>query len=700
MKKMLKNKILSKLNKEALDFKNLKTYAGIKNKKELEKCLQSLKEEGLIVKHKNMFYNPKNIGLYRAKIIQICQKFGFAQRLSDEAKIFIPGKFLKGAMIDDLVLIYPIAPNKHISGKSEEGAVKLIYKKNNCKFTGLIVKKKSKYYVSPDNLTSELMLVSKNNHCPIKANDKVIAKICKRGNKHNMHICNIITNCGSSQKASVCANAIVESSGANIEFSNKMLNEADKISKTKITKKIKQNRLDLTNKVIFTIDSEESKDLDDAVSIEKSSNCYHVGVHIADVSHYIPFKSILDVEAYKRGTSIYYANRVIPMLPPSISNGICSLNPNVNRLTFSALIDVDFNGRIINFDFKKTIIRSKIKGVYKEINEILGEHQNKNLIKKYKDVLPSILLMKELYTILKANKIKRGSPQISTTESKIILDEHDFTKNIEKRVQGISEGIIEEFMLLANEAAATLAKEANIPFVYRIHELPSDEKVLALKELSEKLGLNSKNIKPKLKPKIISDLLEQTRNTDLFPIMNMHVLRSMAKARYSPSSVGHYGLALDNYTHFTSPIRRYSDLTIHRILTDYLYKKDSAKIIKKHYSKFVSEASKHITETEKRAMLIERSTADCYKAEYMKNHIGKQFDGVITSIIKNGMFVTLPNTIEGFIRIETLKGNYQFDQFTKLIDLKTGHSYRIGQNVSITCTMANVNSGKIDFEII
>lgn len=699
MKKTLKNKILFKIYEQATDLQNLKKNIGIKSKNELNKCLQVLIEEGLIVKHKNMFYNPEELGLYRAKIIQICQKFGFAYRLSDEAKIFIPGKFLKGAMVDDLVLMHPIKPRK-ISAKSEEGAVKSIYKKSNCKFTGIIVKHKSKYYVSSDNLTSELILVGKNNQCPIKTNDKVIAQICKRGNKHNKHICNIIKNCGDSQKAYVCANTIVESSGANIQFSSKMLKEAKKISKSKITKKIKQHRLDLTNKIIFTIDSAESKDLDDAVSIEKSNNCYHVGIHIADVSHYIPFKSVLDIEAYKRGTSIYYANCVIPMLPPSISNGICSLNPNVDRLTFSALIDVDFNGKIIKSSFKKTIIRSKIKGIYKEINEILGENRNKNLIQKYKEVLPSIFLMKELYTILKANKIKRGSPQISTTESKIILDKYNFTKDIEKRTQGISEGIIEEFMLLANEAAATLAKKSNMPFIYRIHEFPSDEKIWSLKELSEKLGLNSKKIKPKLKPKVISELLEQTRNTDLFSIININILRTMAKARYSPSSIGHYGLALDNYTHFTSPIRRYSDLTIHRILSDYLFKKEPVKILKKRYSKFVSEASKHITETEKRAMLIERNTADCYKAEYMKNHIGEQFDGVITSIIKNGMFITLPNTVEGFVRIETLNGNYQYDEFTKLIDLKTGHSYKIGQNVSITCTMANVNSGKIDFEII
>ncbi len=699
MKKTLKNKILFKIYKQATNLQNLKKNIGIKNKDELNKYIQALREEGLIIKHKNMLYNPKELGLYRAKITQICQKFGFACRLSDEAKIFIPGKFLKGAMVNDLVFIYPIKP-RNVSAKSEEGAVKSIYKKNNGNFTGIIVKNKSKYYVSPDNLTSELILVGKNNQCPIKTNDKVMAQICKRGNKNSKHICNIIKNFGDSQKACVCANTIVESSGVNIQFSNKMLKEAKKISQHKITKKIKQNRLNLTNKIIFTIDSTESKDLDDAVSIEKSSNCYHVGVHIADVSHYVPFKSILDIEAYKRGTSIYYANCVIPMLPPSISNGICSLNPNVDRLTFSALIDVDFNGKVIKSSFKKTIIRSKIKGIYKEINEILGENKNKDLIQKYKEVLPSILLMKELYTVLKANKIKRGSPQISTTESKIILDKYNFTTNIEKRTQGISEGIIEEFMLLANESAATLAKEANIPFIYRIHEFPSNEKVWALKELSEKLGLNSKKIKPKLKPKVISDLLEQTRNTELFPIINMNILRTMAKARYSSQSIGHYGLALDNYTHFTSPIRRYSDLTIHRILSDYLFKKESTKNLKKHYSKFVSEASKHITETEKRAMLIERSTADCYKAEYMNNHIGEQFDGIITSIIKNGMFVTLPNTVEGFVRIETLKGNYQYDQFTKLVDLKTGHSYKIGQKVSVTCTLADVNSGKIDFELI
>ena len=699
MKKTLKNKILFKIYKQATDLQSLKKYIGIKNKDELNKYLKILREEGLIVKHKNMFYNPKELGLYRAKIIQVCQKFGFACRLSDESKIFIPGKFLRGAMVDDLVLIHPIKP-RNVSAKSEEGSVKLIYKKSNCNFTGIVIKHKSKYYVSPDNLTSDLILVGKNNQCPIKANDKVIAQVCKRGNKHSKHICNIVKNCGDSQKACVCANTIVESSGVNIQFSNKLLKEANKISKSRITKKIKQNRIDLTNKIIFTIDSAESKDLDDAVSIEKSNNCYHIGIHIADVSHYIPFKSILDIEAYKRGTSIYYANCVIPMLPPSISNGICSLNPNVERLTFSALIDVDFNGKIIKSSFKKTIIRSKIKGIYEEINEILGENKNKSLIQKYKQVLPSIFLMKELYTILKTNKIKRGSPQISTTESKIILDKNNCTKYIEKRTQGISEGIIEEFMLLANEAAATLAKKSNIPFIYRIHEFPSNEKVWSLKELSEKLGLNSKEIKPKLKPKVISDLLEQTRNTDLFPIINMNILRTMAKARYSHSPAGHYGLALDNYAHFTSPIRRYSDLTIHRILTDYLFKKESTKIIKKRYSKFVVEASKHITETEKRAMLIERNTADCYKAEYMKNHIGEQFYGVITSIIKNGMFVTLPNTVEGFVRIESLKGNYQYDQLTKLVDLKTGHSYKIGQNISVTCTTSNVNSGKIDFEII
>ncbi len=700
MKKILKNKILSSLSENALNFQDLKKITNIMNKNRLKEYIKDLKDQGLVVERKNMLYKPENLGLYPAKITKNCKKFCFAQKLSDQKEIFIPGKFSNGALTGDMVFLRPIPKNKNKSGKSEEAAVKLIYKKNEFKFTGIIVKNKGRYYIKPDTLTDSLILIDKNSQKFIKESDKVIAKIFKRASSHGSHVAEIITNCGNSKKAAVCAEAVVESSGANTKFTSEIIKIAEKISKNKISKKIKNSRLNLTKSIIFTIDSEESKDLDDAVSIQKSNNCYHVGVHIADVSHYVGFKSDLDREAYERGTSIYYANRVVPMLPPPISNGICSLNPNVERLAFSALIDVDFTGKIINYKFKKTIIRSAVKGIYKEINAILAGSKNENLLRKYKKVLPSIIIMKELYEILKANRTRRGSPQISSTESKIILDNHGFTIDVKKRTQGISECIIEEFMLLANQAAATLAKKANIPFVYRVHEFPSDEKVFALKELAERLGLDGRKIKPKLDPKIMSNLLEQTRNTKLFSIMNVNILRSMAKAKYSPNPIGHYGLVLKNYTHFTSPIRRYSDLTIHRILTEYICKKESVKNLRKRYLKFVESASKQATETEKRAMLIERTTADCYKAEYMKSRVGENFEATITSITKNGLFVALENTIEGFVKIESLDGFYKYDGYIKLINPKTKKTYKIGQKVEVVCASSDVNSGKIDFEII
>ncbi len=699
---LIQSKILSKIKKDGkrgTSIKELRFLLKKYNKNEFQRFMLDLKSQGKVIKVKGRFYTPESLGLYSAKIVKNCKKFCFAQRLFDDAKIFVPGKFSKGAMLGDMVFISPLVSLKNFENQSEEGAIQSIYYKNDYHFTGVLVREYGRFYIKPDTLSKDLMEIDQNSVGFAKEGDKVIAHVLKRGKKHSMHICEVLDNYGSAQKASVCAYAILKSSGAKIEFPATIYQNAERISKRQISDAARAVRLDLTDKPIFTIDSEESKDLDDAVSIEKSDRCYHVGVHIADVAHYVKFKSPIDIEAYERGTSIYYANHVIPMLPPPLSNGICSLNPNVERLTFSALIDVGFDGKIIDFDFKKTIIRSRVKGVYKEVNEILEGNPSSELLKKYDEVLKSIYLMKELYDILKFNKINRGSPQILTTESKIIVDENQFAVDVQKRVQGLSEGIIEEFMLIANEAAATLGKEAKLPFVYRIHEYPSAEKISALKELLEKLGLNSKEIKPKLRPKVMANLIEKTRGSDLFPIVNMQVLRSMAKARYESKPIGHYGLVIENYAHFTSPIRRYSDLTVHRILTDFISHKDSTEILQKRYGKFVVSSSKQATETEKRAMMIERDATDCYKAEYMKNRIGEEFDGIITSIISRGMFITLPNTIEGYVNVESLNGYYEYDGYTKLRNLQSGHNYSIGQKIKVVCISSDVNSGKIEFAV-
>lgn len=703
MRTAIQGKILStltKASKSGATLQEIKISCRAKRPVEFNNCINHLVESGHIVNVQNKFFLPSELGLYQAKIVRNCQKFCFAKRLQDDEQIFIPGRFSKGAIVEDLVLISPLKKIGQAQvGQSEEGMVHSIYKKGDYHFTGVLVKEDGRFFLQPDSLSRDLMAVKQQSVGLAQAGDKVIAHVCMRGDRHSRHLCEILTSCGSAEKASVCAQAILESSGAETEFAPTVFKNAQRISQREISNAARAVRLDLTDKQIFTIDSAESKDLDDAVSIEKTDSCYQVGVHIADVAHYIKFRSPLDVEAYHRGTSIYYANHVVPMLPPPLSNGICSLNEGVERLAFSALINVGFDGEIIDFKFRKTIIKSKVKGVYKEINQILDKTASDEMMDKYSEVMPSIHLMHELFEILHKNKIDRGSPQIHTTESKIIVDENEFTVDIVPRVQGVSESMIEEFMLLANEAAATLGEKANLPFVYRVHEIPSEEKVSGLKQMMDRLGIPSAGIQPKMKPKVLANLLEKTRDTELFPIVNMQVLRSMSKARYDVKPVGHYGLSLQNYAHFTSPIRRYSDLMVHRILTDYVSHKDQPEILQKRYGKFVSGASSRATETEKRAMMIERSSSDCYKAEYMKSHIGEEFDGIITSIIARGMFVALPNTVEGYIKIETLTGDYEYDGFAKLVNHQTGHSYRIGEKIRVVCSAADVNAGNVDFSI-
>lgn len=687
---------LKKSGKEGVAFSKLRLDSKARNNVEFRNSLIDLIESGDAVEIDGRYYEVESLNLIKAKIIKNFSKFCFCEDLKTEEQIFIPGKFSKGALKGDLVLILPLKK----TGNLKEGEVKLIYKKENDYFTGVLLKQEGRYYIKADKFSNDLLEISKDSINSAKVGDKVIAKIKSRGLKHKDHLCEIIATYGNSQKAATCARAILEVSGAKIKFPKTVYNEALRLSQKEISNEARKNRLDLTNYDIFTIDSSESKDLDDAVSIKKENDIYKVGVHIADVSHYVKYRSALDIEAFERGTSIYYANKVVPMLPEPLSNGICSLNPNVERLALSVLMEIDKFGKMKSFVFKKTIIKSKVKGVYKEINDLLENKADEEITYKYKDVKKSIDLMYELYKILKENKIKRGSPQLETTESKITLDSEENVVDIKQAKVGLAEGMIEEFMLLANEAAATLAIKHELPFIYRIHEQPSPQKIASLKDIVTRLGLKSDYITPKVKPHLLSRLLESTRGTDLFPIMNINLLRSMAKAKYLKDPIGHYGLALKNYAHFTSPIRRYPDLAVHRIITDYVSHKDSVQTIAKRYKKFVIGAAKKATETEKRAMEIERSAEDCYKAEYMKNHIGQTFDGVVTSIINKGMFVGLKNTIEGYVKVETLKGYFEYDGYVKLINKKTGYSYKVGQSVKVKCVAADVNDGKVDFVIV
>lgn len=687
---------LSKSGKNGLRSKELaaKIKCRSADAKRFSTVLEQMVKNAEIVRQGERYKSPRALGLYAARITRVQKTFGFAERTSDQAEVFIPGKFLKGALPDDIVFVKAL---RNPRGDSPEGEVKVIVSYGSGEFTGIVVYQDGKLFVQPDSFTkTPIELVRGADTVP---GQKVLAKVVKRGARHSEHKARVIASFGSAGSASACAAAILELEQVVPTFPVSVQDEARFLQSRGIKESDLKDRLDLRDEVIFTIDGADSKDLDDAISLEKEGDGYRLGVHIADVSRYVRPGSALDKEAFERGTSIYYANQVVPMLPKELSNGICSLNPEEDRLAFSALLTLDADANLTGFEFKKTVIRSRVKGVYAEINAFMDGTATAEIKAKYQPFSIQIALMKELAEKLIANRKLRGAPEIETAESKIIVDENDVAVDVVPRTRGFSERMIEEFMLTANEAAATLAKQANIPFVYRIHENPPDEKLEALSEVLHLLGLNAKGVHHGVRPKRMAEILEQARGTPVYSIVNNQVLRAMAKAKYSENPVGHYGLALENYAHFTSPIRRYPDLMIHRILSELVATKDVSGITK-HYRRLAHAAAFQSTNTELKAVRIERACEDCYKAEYMKNHIGETFDGIISGATSNGFFVELPNTVEGMVRVEELPGGpYEFDGYFELKDKVNGHKYRVGNSVRVICTASDVNSGRIDFTL-
>ncbi|MCI5578008.1 MAG: VacB/RNase II family 3'-5' exoribonuclease, partial [Oscillospiraceae bacterium] len=408
--------------------------------------------------------------------------------------------------------------------------------------------------------------------------------------------------------------------------------------------------------------------------------------------------SKLDDEAFYRGTSIYYADRVVPMLPKELSNGICSLNPNVDRLAFSCLMDVSAEGKLLSYRFEKSVIRSRVKGVYSEVNKILDGTADDTIKDKYSRVIERIPVMLELAQILEKNRVNRGAPDIDTVESKIITDENGICIDVKPRERGVAERIIEEFMLMANNAAAALAMKEKFPFVYRVHEAPPAEKLLTLNETLTALGVNPEGITERSTAGDLAKILRDNKDSDKYIVINRIVLRTMMKARYSEEPLGHYGLVMPEYAHFTSPIRRYADLSIHRILTDYVYALSNEKLNKK-YTKFAAEASMQASNTELSAVRCERECENFYMAEFMKNHVGEEFDGFISGVSPSGVFVALDNTVEGMVTVAKLPlGEYEVQHGVILTGAANGQVFTVGDKVKVKCVSVNVNGGFIDFE--
>ena len=482
-------------------------------------------------------------------------------------------------------------------------------------------------------------------------------------------------------------------------FSEEVEKEAAALASQPIPKEAYQNRLDLRDACIFTIDSAESKDLDDAVSVERIPNGYRLGVHIADVSHYVKPHSALDKEALERGTSLYYADQVVPMLPKALSNGICSLNPQEDRLAFSAIMELDNQGVLRSYTFRKSIIRSKVKGVYKEINALLDGSNDPALVTKYKDVMAQLPAMTELYEKRLALRKARGAMDIESDEAKLVMDEEGRCVDIVKRTRGVSECMIEEFMLLANQCAAHFARVKQIPFVYRVHEEPNAEKLERLHTLLQACGINDHFAKDVPTPKELSAILEGVRGGPYEQIINTGMLRCMSKAVYEEKPKGHYGLVLKDYAHFTSPIRRYPDLAIHRIMTAQLKGMDKDTMVLR-YSDFAEKASKQSSEREIIAMQIERKAEDCYKAEYARRHLGECYEGRISGVTQRGLFIELENGVEGFVPASSLTpSGTMLTEGIRLSDPVSGKNWSLGDTMMITIVRADVNLGKIDFEV-
>lgn len=669
------------------------------NMADLMNALNEMEKDGAVyVTRRGKYFIPETGGLIPAVMVTMLQNFSFARPKDGSEDVYISNYELHGALPGDTVLL-----NVKAKARGTYGRVERIIARGSHEFAGKVVKAKHGYAVEVTSAVRYPVPLepSKKKRRPTPG-DKVKIRMINRGrNKRDEFYARIVNDYGNADSARVCADSIIDLAGIPTDFPLSVREQAQAVSEKGICPEDYKNRLDLTQALIFTIDGADAKDLDDAVSITpKAEGGWELGVHIADVSHYVQAGTPMDKEAMERGTSVYFADRVIPMLPVELSNGICSLNSGMDRLTFSALIDLDAQGEIIGYKFRKTVINSKVRGVYSEVNSILDGTAEESVLQKYHAVLGTIAEMKKCADVLKVNAKRRGALGIDTKESKIFLDENGVACAIEPRVRGEAEEMIEQFMITANVAAARFAEKVGAPFVYRIHEQPKEERLMALRETVQLFGLDAKNIHGDSTPADLARLLDAARGTKYSRILSEETLRTLAKARYAPQCMGHFGLALSHYSHFTSPIRRYPDLSIHRILSDVIsgLKSDAAE---KKYGVFAIKSSENSTNCEIRAMNAERDCEDCYKAEYMKKHVGEIFDGVISSVTSHGIYVELENSVEGMMRPEELLGgSFRFDGKLSYLSTAGRKKYSVGDVVRIQVTRADVSSGQIDFVMV
>ena len=663
--------------------------------------LEELEEDGYIVKmKKGRIMSPNTMGLFVGKFVSHRKGFGFVE--SDEEftqDLFIPKDDINGALHNDRVMAEIITPATE--DRRAEGKVIKIIKREVTRVVGLFQENKSFGFVVPDDKKfNQDIFIPKRFFSGAKNDDKVVCEITVWPQENRKPEGKIIEVLGQKGERGVEIDSIIRAHGLPEEFPKKVIDEANHVADQDLRDEIAR-RLDIRDLNIFTIDGEDAKDLDDAISIEELPNGnYKLGVHIADVTHYVKEKSKLDKEALKRATSVYLVDKVIPMLPKQLSNGVCSLNPFEDKLTLSCFMEIDSEGKVVNSDIAETVINSKARMTYTEVSDIL-EKDDEKLKQTFAAQVDDFIKAEKLARILMKRRQRRGAIDFDFPEAKIILNGNGEVVDIKHYERRISNKMIEEFMLVANETVAEHFYWLQLPFVYRIHETPSAEKMEDLKKFIATFGYTIKGDMENVHPKEIQGIVEKIKGTKEEESISTIALRSMKQAKYSPQCIGHFGLAAKYYCHFTSPIRRYPDLQIHRIIKEQLNNKINNKR-QEQLAHIVEYASTQSSERERAAELAERDVHDFYKACYMADKVGQEFEGVVSSVTSFGMFVELDNTVEGLIRLANMRDDYYiFDQekYT-IIGERTHKTFKIGDTVKIQVENVNVDFREIDFRLI
>ena len=695
----MKEQIINVLNDkyEAVDIIELNDLLSLTTPEELSKLnkdIEALVDEGVLYRtKKNKYILFKNCPNLKVGVLSVKKSGNAFLIVVNGEDIYIDKKDINGGVNDDKVLIEIINKNGEISGK----VLKVLKRDlNNLIGEVFFYKNNPEIKLEDEKKKIEIKLDKKSTQ-GIVAGTKVIVSIIKELSK-NKYLGKITTVIGHRDDPGIDIKLIAYKYQIYEEFSNKSITELDTIP-DEVREVDKKGRTDLTNEVIFTIDGDDTKDIDDAISYKYENNLHVLGVHIADVSYYVKENSSLDIDAQNRGTSAYLANSVIPMLPHKLSNGICSLNEGVVRLTQSCVMKIDNNGNVVDYDIFPSYIKSRKKMTYKKVNDILMNNKVDPEYEEYADTLKS---MNNLAHILRNNKIKRGYIDFDIDEAKVIIDDENKVIDVVKRERFDGEKLIEDFMIVANETVATHIYNMNLPFIYRVHDVPNADKVDRFMHLISALGYKVNGKTKDITPIGMQKILEQLKEVPEYTVLSSMLLRSMRKAVYEKDNIGHFGLGSKCYTHFTSPIRRYPDLMVHRLLRKYLYENKIDNETIDYYNANLDYIANLASEREQASVDAEREVLDMKMAEYMESHIGEEYDGIISGVENFGLFIELDNLIEGLVRITTLKDDYYtyVEELLCLIGQNTKKRYTIGDKVRIKVVAASKEARTIDFELL